>query len=546
MFKSLIFTLTCASSVLALSLERENKEPLILPQPEIMLLAPEEGSIVLPPNLTICPALGERAPLLNIEMALQALREMKFSPDIQLCTSTESSNIAVNATDSPTENYELIIRKERPQIKIRTGSYAGLFYALQTLTAILKQGENPMGYTIPHVYIIDKPLFAYRGLHLDVSRHFFPPQDIHRLLDTMALMKLNKLHLHLSDGPGWRLQINSFPNLTSCGAWRIDQRSKAWDWARTEIPQQEDSRPKYGGFYTQEEMKALIRYAGSLSITIIPEIDIPGHSYAAMVSYPSLACDNNPPSAWLRGHDVLCVGKKSTTEAIKKILEEVDHIFPKSTPIHIGGDEVLKEAWLQCKDCRQYMQDNGLKTGNELQSSFINEIIHFLKTKNREVIVWDEAFAEGMKEDATIMVWREDSIGKQAAEAGHKTILTPSSHFYLDYYQGPKDKEPLAIGGDINLEKIYNYPLISQQIKPEFRDNIQGLQANIWTEYMQTMDQVEYMAWPRGCALAERAWSAAPPNMEDFNKRLTPYLQMMKNKGIKFHPMLQIAPSEPR
>lgn len=476
---------------------------------------------------------------------LDTLRTMNFSPEIKETGDRHAAHVIlsqfpVSESIASSEAYSLdIIRNQEKKgmIRISASASGGFFHAWQTLTSLLIQGKRKEECILPQLTIRDTPRFEWRGLHLDVSRHFFKVADVERLLDTMALFKLNTLHLHLTDGPGWRLEIKKYPELTKTGAWRVDKRNEEWNWPNTEMATPGETRPLYGGFYTQEELAHLIEFARKRNIKIVPEIDLPGHSYAALFSYRNLACKgNNVPIDGLKGKDVLCVGNPETQEFVRNVLDELMALFPLDTPIHIGGDEVSKDAWLNCSRCRERMKKENIKTGAELQSSFIRETMAYLKQKGREVIAWDEVYAEGIKEDCTIMAWHDDACGTRIAEAGCPVIFTPCSHLYFDYYQDAPTTEPKSIGGLIPLEKVFHYRP-AEGISPFAFSRIRGIQGNLWTEHIKTPEHLEYMAWPRGMALAERAWSPPGNDYESFLRRLEPYLKLLSEKKINYRPL---------
>ncbi len=483
------------------------------------------------------------------ENQLSILKDMGFSPALSLCPDKDSADILLQplprkektssgSDDRERESYSLRTFRENGKSRIVLAASApeGFFYAWQTLAALLEQGKTASGYSLPGIALEDTPRFSWRGMHLDVSRHFFPVREVEKMLDVMALFKLNILHLHLTDGPGWRLEIKKYPELTRVGAWRVDKRDREWNWQETEFLRDGESRPSYGGFYTQRDFARLIEYAKKRNIKIIPEIDMPGHSFAALYAYGNLACKgNNVPIDGLKGKDVLCVGNPDTRQFVRDVLDELCALLPEGTPVHIGGDEVSKEAWLNCPLCREKMEREHLRTGDDLQSSFLREVMSYISGKGREVIAWDEAFGEGIREGHTVMSWRGDEWGKKAAEAGLPVVMTPSSHLYFDYYQENPGTEPKAIGGFIPLEKVFRYnPL--EGLAPEAASRIRGIQSNLWTEYIQNLAHLEYMAWPRGAALAERAWNPVETDFPAFRKRLAPYLKLLDLKKVNYRP----------
>lgn len=440
-----------------------------------------------------------------------------------------------DSDELPNEAYRLSIAEQsykgHPAITIEASSSSGFFYGLQTLAALLEQHKTPSGYALPPLQIVDIPKYTWRGLHLDVSRHFFSVDDVKELLDTMSLFKLNKLHLHLTDGPGWRIHINKYPQLTEMGAWRQYDLDQEWNWKNVRIGKPSDGNNAYGGFYTQKDLRKLISYAARRHIDIIPEIDIPGHCYAALVSYPHLACDTfEPLGNGLSGHDYLCMGNEESFHFVTGVLEEIIALFPKGTPIHLGGDELSNSCGASCSACQKIMKKKNFTSHHELQRWFTMRIIHSLRKREKEVITWDDAYEAGARHQ-TVMCWRGEETILHAVDNLHPVILCPASNFYFDYYQNDPSKEPKAIGGLIPLEKVFSYT------PPSTSSLIKGMQGNIWTEYIKTKPQLEYMAWPRGIALAERAWGSPMTTFEDFTARMKIYLQLLSKKGIHYRPL---------
>lgn len=489
------------------------------------------------------------APPLHFPLAMQAsgdeegMRELRTASAMGFCPPLDKGAPCISllyynpwvykgtSGGLPEGGYRLLVFADNngmPRIQLRASSPSGFFYGIQTLTALLEEYKTDKGYLIPPLFIDDAPKYAWRGLHLDVSRHFFPKEDVEELIDAMALAKLNNLHLHLTDGPGWRLEIKKYPRLTDISAWRRDARKEEWNWRNTLLGPDQQEGEVYGGFYTQDDLRQLIAYAALRHIRIVPEIDLPGHSYAALFAYPALGCsDFDPQDNGLRGHDNLCMGNAESLTFVKDILTELMDIFPPGTPIHIGGDEVMPGCGQNCGLCRARMSALGISTTPELQAGFMKDIVLFLKDNGRESIAWDEAFETGLK-GPIMMLWREEQKGAQASQGGTPVILTPSSHFYFDYYQGDPSKEPKAIGGHITLERVFDYTPL-----PDIA-NILGIQGNLWTEYIQNKRQLEYMAWPRGFALAEKAWGSPSTSFSDFRQRLAPYLKLFDKRNINY------------
>lgn len=421
------------------------------------------------------------------------------------------------------EAYQLDIKPNA--VFIRAGSAAGAFYAVQTLRQLfppeiygskLSNRETP--WTAPCCTIQDAPRFAYRGLHLDVGRHYFPASFIKRYIDLLATHKLNTFHWHLTEDQGWRIEIKKYPKLQSEAACRTETLAGHY----SDSPKRYDGTP-YCAFYTQEEVKEIVAYAQKRFVTIIPEIEMPGHSMAALSAYPELGCTGGPyetGKTWGVFEDVYCAGNEATFEFIENVLEEVCALFP-GTYVHIGGDECPKTRWDACPKCQSRIKKEGLKDAHELQSYFIHRVEAMLNKRGKKLIGWDEILEGGIAPSATIMSWRGIAGGIAAAKAGHDVIMTPGSALYFDHYQSDPTTEPLAIGGYLPLETVYNYDPVPTELNASEAKYILGAQGNVWTEYMLTSDQVEYMAYPRACALAEVVWSSTSnKNWADFGRRL--------------------------
>lgn len=407
------------------------------------------------------------------------------------------------ATD---ESYTLNVDKKR--ITIHSPAAVGSFYAIQSLRQLIDASTDG---TIPCLTIKDSPRFPYRGMHFDVSRHFRPIEFIYKQADAMARLKLNRMHLHLTDGAGWRIQIDSFPRLTDYAAWRPQRR---WtDWTAEGSTYCDSSTPNaYGGYYTRRQLLDLIDYATRRGITVIPEIEMPGHSEEVIAAYPWLGCTG-------AGHTTdFCPGKESTFEFLQAVLDEVIDIFP-SQLIHIGGDEASKDAWKTCPDCRRRMEQEGLKDVDELQSYLIKRIERYVNSRGRRIIGWDEILQGGVAPDATVMSWRGTEGGLKAMSEGHDVIMTPGEFCYLDYSQDAPFREPNSIGGYTPLDKVYAYEPIESSIDPEKEKHLLGVQGNLWTEYVTTDSHAEHMYYPRIYAIAEIGWSPKEKNYADFRRR---------------------------
>ena len=431
----------------------------------------------------------------------------------------DAINLGLNESFAP-EEYQLNILPDR--IVIEGGSPAGVFYALQSLRQLLPeaavQGERARVIELPTLEIRDKPSFAYRGVMLDVSRHFFSVEDVKAFIDLIAMHKMNRLHWHLTDDQGWRIEIKQYPRLTEVGSVR---EKSLVNHLSDSIPRFDD-RP-YGGFYTQDEVRDIVRYAQERFVTVVPEIEMPGHALAALTAYPELGCvgeDYEVATTWGIKDDVFCAGKEETFVFLENVLGEVIELFP-SEYIHIGGDEVRKGRWQECPLCQQRIRREGLRDEKELQSYFIQRIERFLNGTGRRIIGWEEILEGGVSKSATVMSWRSALGGIEAAKHGNDVIMVPKTHCYFDYYQSrDKENEPLAIGGYVPLEKVYELDPY-EGLRAHERGFILGVQANLWTEYIDNLDQAEYMLLPRLAALSETAWSyGSGKDYDDFKRRL--------------------------
>ena len=422
------------------------------------------------------------------------------------------------------EAYSLEIN--RKSVSVKASSTDGFRYAVQTLRQMLPVeifGKTPApdaDWTLQCCTVNDAPRFGYRGLHLDVSRHFYDLAVVKKIIDLQEIYKMNTLHWHLTDDQGWRIEIKKYPRLTEVGGWRKGTMIRK-EWTNFDgIP--------YGGYYTQDEIREVVSYARSKGITVIPEIDLPGHMLAALAAYPELGCTGGPYEVWQRwgvSDDVLCVGNEKTFSFLQDVLDEVLELFP-SEYIHIGGDECPKTKWADCPKCQARIRQLGLKDDEKfqaehyLQSYVTARIEKYLNGKGRQIIGWDEILEGELSPNATVMSWRGSEGGIAAAKAGHDAIRTPHTHFYFDYYQSNDTaNEPLAIGGYLPIETVYNYEPFTDEMDENARAHIKGVQANVWTEYISTKEHLEYMILPRAAALAEVQWTL--PQNKDLNRFLS-------------------------
>ncbi|CAN5125341.1 hypothetical protein BH09BAC6_BH09BAC6_12330 [soil metagenome] len=421
-----------------------------------------------------------------------------------------------------------------PQHIIIAGKGAGLFYGVQTLIQLMP-AERAAVAKLPCVEIADYPRFGYRGLMLDVCRHFFSVEFVKKYIDLMAAYKLNNFHWHLTDDQGWRIEIKKYPKLTQVGSLRAQTVIGNY---HDRTPQQFDNTP-YGGFYTQDQIRDVVKYAAERYINVVPEIEMPGHSQAALAAYPELSCDPSltykVAETWGVFHDVYCPSEKTFT-FLQDVLTEVMELFP-SHYIHIGGDEVPKDAWKKSEFCQKLIKKIKLKNEEELQSYFIQRMEKFVNSKGRSIIGWDEILEGGLSPNASVMSWRGEDGGIAAARQGHNVIMTPGSGgLYLDQLQGKAYQEPLSIGGYDPLQKIYSYNPTPPVLTAEQQKFIIGVQANVWTEYIATDNKVEYMILPRLLALSEVAWTPlANKNYADFaNTRVPSHLAWLDKNNFNY------------
>lgn len=418
------------------------------------------------------------------------------------------------------EGYALNVTEKG--IELRAASKSGLFYGEQTL----RQLYTPKG--IPCVSIQDNPRFPYRGLHLDVSRHFFPKEEVMKLLNVMSYYKLNTLHMHLTDAGGWRIQIDKYPKLTTDVAFRTESDwQKWWDGKdRKYLP--EGTSGAYGGYFTKGDIREIVDYAMARHINIIPEIEFPGHSDEVFVAYPELSCAGKP---YTTGD--FCIGNEKSFTFMEDVLSEVIELFP-SEYIHIGGDEAGKGAWKTCPKCQDLMRRNGMKDVDELQSYMIHRAEEFLISKGRKLIGWDEILEGGLAPEATVMSWRGEEGGIKSARMGHDVVMTPGGYMYFDFYQADPKTQPYAIGGYTPIKRVYSYnPVPTDSLTAEESKHILGVQANTWTEYIKDEKHLEYMMFPRALAVAEIGWTPQEDRRwEDFKPRMNANIPVLQRMGI--------------
>lgn len=495
-------------------------QPTLLPMPAEVVY--NDGYFTLSPKTTITfedvdqPLVehlhGSLLKAWNIELARQ-----EQGGDIQL---------TIKQGDLAPEGYSLEVSSTG--IRLMASTSAGLQNGVKTLLQLCDEEGR-----LPAVQINDEPRFAYRGVMLDVSRHFIDKEHILMLVDEMAKLKFNRLHLHLVDGGGWRMEVDSYPRLMTHATYRTERGWDKW-WHggdRRFVPA--GTPGAYGGYYTKAELRELVAHAAKQGITIVPEIEMPGHSNEVAAAYPELFCGRK----WAKDVSDVCIGKEETFTFFERILDETMELFP-SEYIHIGGDEAAMNHWGQCLDCQRRMRVEGLKDLHELQSYMIRRIERYLKSKGRKLIGWDEILMGGLAPEATVMSWRGERGGIESAEAGHDVVMTPNGYLYLDYYQTYGEKQPRAIGGYVPLEKVYSYDPVPSELSPERRHHILGVQANLWTEYVESEEHMWYMLFPRLLALSEVAWTKPErKDYADFRTRATRYNDALRTRGINAYPL---------
>ena len=527
--------LTLAAIALAVACS-ENKQPQpfsVIPMPNDVTLA--EGSFNVAGALVSCDENLDEASAKAVQGFVNTLETVTGKP----CKSGKNGTIHFGVNPNMgAEEYFLQVKPDG--VNVEASAFGGFFYAIQTLKQMLPAEvyggkKAKAAWLLPCVTILDAPRFDYRGIHLDACRHFWSIEETKRYIDIAAAYKINRLHWHLTEDQGWRIEIKKYPRLTEVGAWRngtcIGKDFSSNDGIR------------YGGFYTQDEMREIVAYAAERNIVVIPEVDLPGHMVAALAAYPELGCTGGPYEVWTRwgvADDVLCVGKEETFTFLEDVLTEVMDIFP-SEYIHIGGDECPKDRWKECPLCQARIKELGLKAHGdfsaeqELQCYVTARIQQFLNDHGRKIIGWDEILEGDLAPGATIMSWRGTRGGIEAAKQGFDVVMSPNSHMYIDHYQSQeRDKEPLCIGGYTSVEKTYSYEPYAG-MAPGTEEHILGVQANLWTEYIATEEFLEYMLLPRMCALSEVQWCDADrKDYARFDAALDHTFQMLDVMGYTY------------
>ena len=496
----------------------------VVPRPQTITLAKAGTFLLDATKLVIYPA-GNTDMERNAKFLAEYIKEMT---QINVATAVQDKknkkgniSLAINPKITHEEGYTITVDKNG--VTIAGATAAAVFRGIQTLRKSLPIVKDETSVSLPFVAIADEPRFAYRGMHLDCARHFFPLQVVKDYIDMIALHGMNKFHWHITEDQGWRIEIKKWPRLTTVGAWRsgtvISRNSPIDDGVR------------HGGFYTQDECREIVRYAADRYITVIPEIDMPGHMLGALAAYPELGCTGGPYEVehhWGVFADILCAGKEKTFQFVQDVLDEVIDIFP-SEYIHIGGDESPRSRWKACPLCQKRIQEEGIKEGNgqskedRLQGYFTKRVEKYLTSKGKRIIGWDELLGCDVEKSATIMSWRGADPGAESAKQGHDVIMTPNAYLYFDYYQ-TKDtwNEPLGIGGFVPVEKVYEFEPVAKDLTSEQAKHILGVQANLWGEYIAYPSHIQYMVLPRMAALAEVQWMQPEnKNFDEFKERVT-------------------------
>lgn len=520
-----VFLFSALLLSLSLCAQAQNTKIDLIPKPTKITYA--EGTYTVPDmvNLYVAEPFAEIASLLSEYPKLNTLLPevikktgKKHNHGIRLFMAEPADKIAADA-------YRLTV--DASGILLKANNEKAMLSGVYTLIQIGLLNEHPL--LLPQLSIDDSPRFPYRGLHLDVSRHYMPFSFLKKYIDIMAIYKFNYFHWHLTDGAGWRLEIKKYPELTQKAAWRTHSSWKEW-MANGGQYSEKGRANAYGGYYTQDQARELVAYAARKGITVIPEIEMPGHSEEVLATYPELSCTGRPYT-----QNEFCLGNEGTYTFMKNVLDEVLEIFP-SEYIHIGGDEAEKHHWAKCPKCQALKAKEELKSEEELQSYAIKQMDEYLQSKGRKLVGWDEILEGGLTKGATVMSWRGEAGGIKAAEMGQDVIMTPNSHLYLDYYQADPRHEPEANDGIIPIQKVYAYNPVPSELSADKAKHIIGAQANIWTEFIPTYQQVEYMVFPRALALAEVNWTKQEQrSWEDFQQRLQAHYTLLQNWEVNYY-----------
>lgn len=553
--KRLYFLLALAALLTASCGRRATvTEIAIVPEPVFVLQ--KEGGFTLKDNPSISlVGLGQNSPTARFVMS--SLRHGHLRPS--MVPAGRKSDIVMEVLDTSNpelgeEGYLLEVRSNG--IHMSANTERGLFYAYQSLVQMIPADARRVRYraiTLPECTILDYPRFEWRGAHLDVCRHFFPPKFVKKFIDVMALYKLNRFHWHLTDDHGWRLPSERYPRLNTIGSWRVDRDNQPWGEAD---PPHEGERATYGGFYTKEDIADIVQYAAERGIEVVPEIEMPGHVSALLASYPQLACDNYPYRVeygpYWPPKAILCLGRDSTLVIMSNLLDEVMDLFPTSRYIHLGGDEAFKDNWEQCLKCQRRIRVERLRDEDELQSWFMKRMAAQVAARGKEAIGWDEISesstewsgnpdtadvvqADSNEAGMIVMAWRGQKLGIAAAAAGHRVIMCPTDYCYLDYYQANPLFQPKAIGGLVTLEKAYSFDPMPDSTDSTAVHNILGGQCNLWTEYINTPAHAEYMLLPRMLAISECLWTpVARKDWNHFRRKVETQKERLEARGYNY------------
>lgn len=517
----------------------------VIPMPQSITLSNSDNQFVLHSGTLISYTSGNEDMARNAQF-LQTYLTDQLGYTLRVEPGVASEGIVLKLVEGQaSEGYTITVDADR--VLVEATSPAGIFYGIQT---IRKAVPVEMGAVVgfPAGVITDAPRFAYRGAHLDVCRHFFSVDSVKTYIDMLVLHNMNKFHWHLTEDQGWRMEIKQFPKLTEIGSVRNGTMIRK-DWNSNDSIQ-------YGGFYTQDECREIVKYAADRYITVIPEIDMPGHMVAAVTAYPELGCTGGPyevRTIWGVSEELLCAGNEKVYDFVDKVLDEVMDVFP-SKDIHIGGDECPKTEWEKCPKCQSKIKALGLKKDDrftaeqKLQAYFTKHVDEYLTKHGRNAIGWDEILEGGVSENATVMSWRGESGGIEAARLKHRVIMTPNTYCYFDYYQSKdRDNEPFAIGGFLPIKHVYDYEPLPANLTPEEQSYIWGVQCNVWTEYIPAFSHVQYMMLPRGAALSEVQWSL--PEAKDYekfkNERLPRLIKIYELYGYNYSRRIYIDADEP-
>lgn len=538
--KKILISLAVLSVLFSCAEKQKDTEISILPQPQAIRV--DEGVFEVDKAtkiyMDLCTDEMKRvAGFINEKFAKAAGFELEIVDRMP-----EENFIAFMNAGMPTESY--VINAKPHGVFIDYGDGAGAFYAVQTLFQLLpteiyaQERQKGIDWTVPCCSIDDAPRFKYRGMHLDVCLHYFDFEFLKRYIDIMAAHKVNRFHWHLTEDQGWRIEIKKYPLLTEKGQWRKETVvGSLFSGVYDGIP--------HGGYYTQEQVKELVQYAAERYVTIIPEIELPGHALAAIACYPELSCGledhYETATKWGVFKQVYCT-KESTFKFLEDVFDEVFELFP-SELIHIGGDECPKASWKACPHCQSMIKKLGLKDEFELQSYFVTRMEKYINSKGRQIIGWDEILQGGLAPNAKVMSWLGEEGGIKAAQQHHEVVMSPHQKYYLDYWQADPYTEPLAMGGPTTLKMMYDYEPVPDVLTSQEARYIIGVEGCVWTEYMPTPERVEYMAWPRMCAIAETGWTQADKDWDGFTRRLEKHFGRLDGMNVGyckafFNPMI--------